>query len=332
MQPPITHYKDEPIDELTTNLVNDEIEKEVQMASEPKQVNTELKVLPVQKKEKKVTNASNIVNAFRQKLSTNTTLVDLPSVGKKLYFKEISAKEQKDLSKISIESNSRSDVMYSAMLGMINRLSEDKDFDIRDYTEFERIAITLNLQQMNKMNQEIKFTCTKCGKENSYRLDTQKMLRDFSKTYKQDKDIEIVSGNRKFIFTVGWANVKSVEDFFKNHYKKYDNSSKSMQETINSLSQIEYVNMFIKKVTLTDVNDEEDTMTANFEELTYPERLQIMDCLPQSIVFDEDTGVIAKVIEEFVNPMNQVFKYKDCSFCGSEQNGAMANVTDFIGA
>ena len=331
MQPPITHYKDEPADELTTNLVNDEIEKEVQMTSDTKPVNTELKVLPVQKKEKKATSASNIVNAFRQKMSTNITLVDLPSVGKKLYFKEISAKEQKDLSKISIESNSRMDVMYSAMLGMINRLSEDKDFDIRDYTEFERIAITLNLQQMNKMNQEITFTCPKCGKENSYRLDTQKMLRDFSKTYKQDKDIDIVSGNRKFTFTVGWANVKSVEDFFKNHYKRYDNSSKAMQETMNSLSQIEYVNMFIKKVTLSDVNDEEDTMTADFDELTYPERLQIMDCLPQGIVFDEETGVIAKVIEEFVNPMNLIFKYRDCSFCGSEQSGAMANVTDFIG-
>ena len=55
MQPPITHYKDEPADELTTNLVNDEIEKEVQMASDTKPVNTELKVLPVQKKEKKAT-------------------------------------------------------------------------------------------------------------------------------------------------------------------------------------------------------------------------------------------------------------------------------------
>lgn len=333
MNPPITHYKDEPVnDELSKNLVNDEIEKEVKMTSVQNSVNTELKVLPVQKKEKKPTNASNIVNAFRQKLSTNTTLVELPSIGKKLEFKEISAKEQKDLSKISIESNSRSDVMYSAMVGMINRLSTEKDFDIRDYTEFERIAITLNLQQMNKMNQEIKFTCPKCNKENSYRLDTAKMLRDFSKTYKPDKEIEIISGTRKFTFTVGWANVRTVEDFFKNHYKKYDSSSKSMQETINSLSQIEYVNMFIKKITLTDVNDEEDTMTANLDELTYPERLQIMDCLPQSILFDEDTGVIARVIEEFVNPMNQVFKYNDCAFCGSEQSGTMANVTDFIGA
>lgn len=339
MQPPITHYKDDPdykedrvSEEITRDLINSELEKEVKSASDPMPVNTDLKVIPVAKRDKRPSNASNIVNAFRQKLASNTTMVELPSVGKTIYFKEIPSKEQKDLSKISIESHSRTDTMYCAMLGMINRLSVDKDFDIRDYTEFERISIVLNLQQMNKMNQKIKFTCQSCNKENSYRLDTAKLLRDFTKTYKPDKDIEIVSGNRRFTFTVGWAKVSSVEDFFKNHYRKYDNASKSVQETINSLSQIEYMNMFIKRVTLTDLNDEEDTMTANLEELSYSDRLQLLDCLPQSILLDEETGVIAKVIAEFVDPMNDVFKYRDCEFCGAAQTGTMANVTDFIGS
>ena len=49
------------------------------------------------------------------------------------------------------------------------------------------------------------------------------------------------------------------------------------------------------------------------------------------MVFDDDTGIITKVIDYFVNPMNEVFKYRDCSFCGAEQSGAMANVTDFMG-
>ena len=54
MQPPITHYKDEPVDQTTENLVNQEIEKEVSAAAETKKVEDsakaettpELKVLP----------------------------------------------------------------------------------------------------------------------------------------------------------------------------------------------------------------------------------------------------------------------------------------------
>lgn len=76
--PPITHYKDEPVDEATQNIVEQELNKEVESKNESP---VELKVLPVKKTEKK-TNASNIVNAFRQKMSTNSMPVELPSIGR----------------------------------------------------------------------------------------------------------------------------------------------------------------------------------------------------------------------------------------------------------
>ena len=264
-------------------------------------------------------------------MAANTISIDLPSVGKVVEFKEISAKEQKEMSKIAMENESRADIMYGSMVSLINKLATSKDFDIKDYTEFERIAITLNLQQMNKVNPEIKFTCSKCGKENSYRLDTAALLRKFNKTYKPDKEFSVELGKRKYLFTTGWSSVRNVDDFFKNYYKKYDNLGKKTKDSMNNLSQIEYITMFIKKVTVVDVDDPDDMLTANLEELTYPERVQIIDCLPQNVVFDDDIGVINKVIETFVNPMNEVFKYHDCSFCGAEQTGTMANVTDFMG-
>ena len=325
--PPITHYKDEPVDEATQNIVEQELNREVESKNEPP---VELKVIPVKKTEKK-TNASNIVNAFRQKMSTNSMPVELPSIGRSVDFKEISTAEQKEMSKVAMENNNRADIMYCSMLSLINRLSMEKNFDIRDYTEFERISVTLNLQQMNKMNPEIKFTCKSCGKENSYKLDTPKLLRNFAKTYKPDHEFEIEAGNRKFTFVAGWANVRNVEDFFKSYYKKYDNSGKKVKESIDNLSQIEYITMFIKKVTVTELSDPDDSMTANLEELTYPERVQIIDCLPQSVLFDDDIGVVTKIINMFVNPMNEVFKYHDCAFCGSEQDGQVANLTDFLG-
>ena len=325
--PPITHYKDE--ESGTQEVLNQELDKEVAEQVESK--TPQLDVLPAKKQEKKPTNSANIVNAFRQKMAMNTMSIDLPGIGKTVEFKEITAKEQKEMSKLALENDSRADIMYCSMVALINKLAVDRTFDIRDCSEFERIAVTLNLQQMNKINPEIKFTCSKCGKENSYRLDTPALLRKFSKTYKPDKEFDVEVGGRKYVFNTGWSTVSNVEDFFKNYYKKYDNASKKIKDSINNLSQIEYITMFVKSVTVSEIKDPEDSMTANLEELTYPERVQIIDCLPQSVVFDDDTGIITKVIDYFVNPMNEVFKYKDCSFCGAEQSGAMANVTDFMG-
>lgn len=337
-QPPITRYRDEiPADE-TQNIVNGEIEREMKdrtssetLATTP----TKLKVLPVEQQgrseRKLASNASNIVNAFRQKMASTGLPIDLPSVGKTVEFKEISTAEQKDISKIAMESDSRADIMYVAMVGLINRLSMEKGFDIRDYTEFERIAITLNLQQMNKINPEIKFVCPKCGKENSYNLDTPRMLKNFSKTYRPDEVVEIDSGNRKFEFTIGWPKVSIIEDFFKSYYKKYDGARKNVKDSIDNLAQVEYTIMFVKKVRLTDMSEPDDSMVADLEQMTYGERVQLIDCLPQNLLFDEKTGVIAKIISNFVDPMNKVFKYRDCAFCGAEQNGQIANLTDFLG-
>lgn len=331
--PPITHYKDEESaqNEETQNVLNQELEKEAEQAKvEEPQGTAELKVLPVKKTEKK-TNSANIVNAFRQKMSVTATPIELPSVGRTVEFKEISTAEQKELSKVALENDSRADIMYCSMISLINKLALEKKFEIRDYTEFERIAITLNLQQMSKINPEIKFTCSKCGRENAYTLDTAKMLRDFAKTYKPDEEIVIDAGNRKFTFTSGWPCVRNVEEFFKHYYRKYDNSSKSVKESINNMSQIEYITMFIKKVTVESISDPDDKLTADLEELTYADRAQIIDCLPQNVLFDDKTGAITLTIEKFVNPMNDVFKYHDCAYCGTEQTGAVAALSDFLG-
>ena len=327
MQLPITHYKDEADDASTADIVNKEIDAE----AEKIKPEAPLKVLPVEKPAKKQTNANNIVNAFRQKMANASTPIELPSIGRTVEFKEISTSEQKELSKVALQSNSRSDIMYCAMLSLINKLAVEKDFDIKDYTEFERILVTLNLQQMNKLNPEIKYTCSQCGRENSYKLDTPKMLRNFAKTYRPDETMEVDSGSRRFTFVVGWPNVAAVEDFFKNYYKKYDNSGKAIKESMDNLSQVEYITMFIKSVTVAEVSDPEDKITANLEEMTYNERVQIIDSMPQSILFDDNTGVVSKVIELFVNPMNDVFKYHDCAFCGASQDGQVANLSDFLG-
>ena len=57
--PPITHYKDEE-PEQTQEILNKELDREAEKVQETNET-PELKVLPVKKQEKKITNSSNIV-------------------------------------------------------------------------------------------------------------------------------------------------------------------------------------------------------------------------------------------------------------------------------
>ena len=315
--------------ESTMGIVDAEIEKEMANQSAKK----ELKVLPVQKTDAKgKQSSSSIVNAFKQKMSLNTTSVELPSIGKTLEFKDIDSDVQTYLSQVALECNSRTDIMYSTMASTMNNLSLDKTFNIRNHTEFERISILLNLQQGSKFNPEIRYVCPKCGKENVYHLDSRALMKKFAKSYRGDCEYEIELGSRKYKFVLGWPSVAYIEDFYKHHYRGYDEKSENGQKAINELAQVQYLVKFVKSITVSEMSDPDDSVTANLEDIVYEDKMAVIGSLPQYLISDENDGIISKVIDIFVKPMNDSFKYENCAFCGAEQEGAMANLTDFMGS
>ena len=60
-------------------------------------------------------------------------------------------------------------------------------------------------------------------------------------------DIFSVEDDRKvFKFTINFQLVRTVSNFYKEYVKKYDGLSDSQIEILDSLGNIEYINLFIK--------------------------------------------------------------------------------------
>lgn len=74
-----------------------------------------------------IQNPNSILNAFKNKFATKVNAVYINSLKREVNFREVSVTEQKSLSKIMIENESRRDIVYDTQCALINRLCLEND-------------------------------------------------------------------------------------------------------------------------------------------------------------------------------------------------------------
>ena len=74
--------------------------------------------------------------------------------------------------------------------------------------------------------------------------------------------------------------------------------------------------MFIRKIELF-LPGQSEGVSLNLDDYTYDERTDLIDSLPQNLVFDDKEGVVSKVIADFTDPLNKAFRYENCQYCGA---------------
>ena len=299
--------------------------KEQRKMEEPKNDSPPPAPAPAPKSGQKIT-GKNALLRFKQEIGAGRIPVYLCSTGENVTMRELTVTDQKTLSKTALINNNRRDVLYNTQCSLINGCVLDEGFDVRNYTEFDRIVLLARLYQQNYFNNDVKFTCPKCGKENVYKLDFTKILEKLKAAYSEDKVYDMSYADKQFRFTVGWPKVSAVSDFYDNYYKQYQANNDKTRESIDRLSNVEYLVMFIKGIELF-VGSE--TISLDLNDYTYDERTDVIDSLPQGLVFDDDSGVISKVISEFTDPLNKAFQYEKCQFCGAETEEGIGSIADF---
>lgn len=104
------------------------------------------------------------MNALKQDFATSVNRVYVASLGREVGFREITAKEQKTLSRVMIDNEKRKDVVFDAQCALINAAClEPGEFDIYSCSEFDRLKLLVALYQANMFKNEVKFTCPSCG-------------------------------------------------------------------------------------------------------------------------------------------------------------------------
>ena len=151
-----------------------------------------------------------------------------------------------------IDNEERKDIMYDAQCAIINQVALDEDFDIYQVSEFDKIKLLIALYQTNVVKNDITFTCKECGTENKYKIDFTETLAKLDDISLEDQEFDFETVSWKFKFTVGYPFVNRVSNFYKSYALKYRKADKKEKDSMNNMINLDYINMYIKRVVLTN--------------------------------------------------------------------------------
>lgn len=280
--------------------------------------------------ERKLQDNNSILNSFKNEFASSVIPVYINSLKRTINFREVTVVEQKSLSKTMIQNENRKDIVYDTQCALINRLCLEDGFDIYKLTEFDRIRILMEIYATNYFQNEIEFKCPECGTVNKYTVDFDKIAKRMNDFDLKPLSYTMEDKMRIYNFTLNYPTVYNVSNFYKQYMKQYQNTSRKEKEMLDNLGNIEYINMFIQSIELINKTDTTKKQTADLSIMSYNQIEELLSYFPQSIMFDEEHGVLKHISDEFINKINNVFQYEKCAQCGHQTTEGIGDLTDFF--
>ena len=255
--------------------------------------------------------------------ASGATYIYINSLGKEVPFKEVTVTQQKTLSRIMIGNEQRKDVIYDAQCAIINSTALLDGFDIYKLTEFDRLKVLIALYQANMFNNDVKFTCKNCGAENAYKISFDNVLRNLDEIGLEPKQFVHESKNFRYEFTVQYPNVRRISSFYKSYYAVHKAQSKKDIKVNDSMSNMEYINLFISKLKL-EVKSSGAVREIDFTQYKASDVEEILAKFPQDALYTDD-GVLNFIANEYLKKINDSFDKHECYQCGTVQEDEETN-------
>lgn len=294
--------------------------EEIEMSKEQKvagEAANAPEVLRAQDRVEKPQSAEDIKKAFEGFFATGYTPVYVNSLKKEVGFKEITVQQQKTLSRVMIGNEQRKDIIYDAQCALINEACATEGFDIYKLLELDRLKLLIALYQANMFNNDVKFTCKECGSENQYKLDFNNVLVRLDAIDVEPKKFRYANNKFVFEFEIAYPSVKLVSNFHKQYCLKHRVTSKKDIQVNDTMSNMEYVNLFIKAVKISDLNGNE-LKSVDFTGFKAADIESILQMFPQDVLYTEN-GVLNFITKEFLQKLNDSFDKHQCARCGAIQ-------------
>lgn len=236
--------------------------------------------------ETNILNFENALKALNEASETFQVDVWIPSKNKSLKFKEIDAKQQKDLLNAAMDNSIYSSSFLKVFTQIINSnlLEEDKSV-LDDILACDKASIALNLK--NQISNEISVVF---DEKNSVveKIKLLPIIEKF-KTYKtqKSKHIEVENSNVKIEAEISQPNLKTEISYNENlnkQYKKADQIKTNEEiQTIISDAFISETSKYIKNLW---INGQEISLS----DITINQKTAIIEKLP--------SGLIQKILEQ----------------------------------
>lgn len=268
-----------------------------------------------------------LLAALSQDFATSATKIYFNSVDKEYAFREVSVQEQKSLTRIMSGNENRKDMIYDAQCALINKVALDPGFDIYQFSEFDRLKLLISLYQENMFQNEVKFTCEECGMQNAYTVDFVNTIKKLDEYKLEDKMFEYENSKFKYIFNLRYPSVKLVSRFHASYCAKHgSNVVKKQRKTNELMTNLEYVNLFIKDITLTNKTTN-STRVIVFDNYKVSDIEDILEKFPQDVLYT-DKGVLKFIVNEYIKPINDSFEKHECWKCHTVHEKGNVNSTE----
>lgn len=282
----------------------------------------------INEEKKQVTqNKSDLLKIMQDDFASSVNTVYINSTGKEAQFKEITVQQQKSLTRIISTNENRKDIVYDAQCALINTAAITDGFNIYDLTEFDRLKLMIALYQANMFQNKAKFVCEECGEENTYTIDFNNVLIRLNSFNLEKQKFEYENKNFKYEFIIRYPSVKLVkkfhESYCKIHNKRVPNRERKTDESIQNL---EYINLFIEKISYTNKQTGKTTVI-DFNDYLVSDIEDIMCIFPQDVLYS-DNGVIKFIVTNMIQPINDAFDKHECWKCGTIHEKGNINQTE----
>lgn len=273
-----------------------------------------------------------VLDLFKNEFSTTVIPVFIKSINKVVEFREISVSEQKALTKTQIENQLKPATIYRAFNSLIEATLLSKKIDTQDFTEADRYAILFNLYQTAFLDKPHDFTCEHCNNTFTTSIDASVINENFADLNTSDRVYTLKDKSRQYIFTCNYPTLRRVTGMLDVFQRKYMSAGKENVNTdvMAMMESVDYINTFIKSLTVERLDKSKEAITANFEEMTPDAVLNTLAIMPQHIMLAEKKGITAKILDEFITPINTVFAKQQCPVCNEEFKGQIGSVPDFL--
>lgn len=274
-----------------------------------------------------------VLDLFKQEFSSTVIPVFIKSINKVVEFREISVSEQKSLTKTQIENQNRPATIYRAFNSLIESLLLTKHIDVQQFTEADRYNILFNLYQTAFLDKPQEFTCNHCKAKFSMSVDAAAINQNFADLNTTDRVYTLQDASRYYTFTCNYPTLRRLTamlDVFQRKYMSTPADSNVSTDVIAMMESVDYVNAFIKTLTIERINKATPAITAQFENMNAEDVINTLSILPQHIMLAEKTGITDTLLTDFITPINSVFAKHTCPNCGEIFNGQIGSVTDFL--
>jgi hypothetical protein len=242
-----------------------------------------------------VLNFNDAINALNSAAETFKIDVWVPSKEKYISFKQIDAKQQKNLLSAAIDNSVYNTDFISVFYNILkdNILNEDKSI-VDSFTFADRSFIAIALRSQISEELSVKFTDDKTEK-----IKISELLSAFNNYKNPEKETLTIKNENVTISTdiclPSFINELQYEEQFSKEYKKIENlnSTKDLQTLVSEA----FISETSKYITSLTINDN----IFDFSTLTFNQKIKIVEKL--------SSGLIQKILEKISNWKKDIDSY-----------------------